>query len=338
MKQKTSIKKTLMLLLLVTLLFSLVPAHSTAASPKLKKQSITLLTGQTYKNSVSNAKKVKWSTSNKKVATVNKNGTIKALQKGTATITATISKKKLKCKVKVESPTLSHENITVTKGYTAILTIKGTTQSTKWYSEDESIVTILNGTITGVAIGNTRVYASIAGKNFYCNVNVVSDAGTIKNPLSAFNEYTTDIYSYSDKIGNFTIQLLDYKDGDEAKKLVDNFDGYSPDLESNQEYIYFKFHVKYNSGEKQVEMSDVINLYTGLFSNDSTYMLDSIDWAFGVDGNPDMVNISLYPGGEATFSTTIVIQKGYTPVTYRLETGYDKKSFNSLYTWFTTKK
>ena len=160
MKQKTSIKKTLMLLLLVTLLFSLVPAHSTAASPKLKKQSITLLTGQTFKNSVSNAKKVKWSTSNKKVATVNKNGTIKALQKGTATITATISKKKLKCKVKVESPTLSHENITVTKGYTAILTIKGTTQSTKWYSEDENIATILNGTITGVAIGNTRVYAS----------------------------------------------------------------------------------------------------------------------------------------------------------------------------------
>lgn len=338
MKQKTSIKKTLTLLILVALLFSLVPTHSTAASPKLKKQSITLLTGQTYKNSVSNAKKVKWSTSNKKIATVNKSGTIKALHKGTATITATISKKKLKCKVRVESPILNQENVTVIKGNTVKLTLNGTIQSIKWYSENENIAIISNGTITGISIGNTQVYALVAGKKFYCNVTVISDTGTIKNPLSAFNEYTTDIYSYGDKIGNFTIQLLDYKDGDDAKKLVDSYDGYSPDLESNQEYIYLKFYTKYNTGEEQVEMNDVINLYSGLFSNDSTYMLDSIDWAFGVDGNTDMVNVSLYPGGEATFSTTIVIQKGYTPITYRLETGYDKKSFKPIYTWFATKK
>lgn len=45
--------------------------------------------------------KLKFTTSNKKVATVSKKGVIKAKKKGSATITVTCGKKKVKCKVKV---------------------------------------------------------------------------------------------------------------------------------------------------------------------------------------------------------------------------------------------
>ncbi|MBQ5473642.1 MAG: Ig-like domain-containing protein, partial [Lachnospiraceae bacterium] len=46
---------------------------------------------------------VKWSTSNKKVATVSSKGKVTAKKKGTATITAKVSKKSYKCKVTVKA-------------------------------------------------------------------------------------------------------------------------------------------------------------------------------------------------------------------------------------------
>lgn len=51
------------------------------------------------KNNISG--KVKWKSSNTYVATVDRNGKVKALTRGTATITASINKIKAKCKVKV---------------------------------------------------------------------------------------------------------------------------------------------------------------------------------------------------------------------------------------------
>ena len=48
-------------------------------------------------------RKLKWTSSNKKVATVNKNGKVTAKKKGTATITVkTANGKKYSCKVTVK--------------------------------------------------------------------------------------------------------------------------------------------------------------------------------------------------------------------------------------------
>ena len=56
---------------------------------------------QTIKLTGTNAKKVRWSTSNKKIAKVSK-GRIRAKKPGTVTITAKYKKKKYKCKVTVQ--------------------------------------------------------------------------------------------------------------------------------------------------------------------------------------------------------------------------------------------
>lgn len=75
---------------------------SRAAKVKLNKSSVSLKIGETVKLKVKNyKKKVKWASSNKKVAKVTAKGVVKAKAVGKTTITAKAGKKKMKCKVTV---------------------------------------------------------------------------------------------------------------------------------------------------------------------------------------------------------------------------------------------
>lgn len=75
-----------------------------AAKPKLNKKSVMLYVAQSKKLKVNHTKaKVKWSSSNKKIAKVSKKGTVKAVKPGKCTIYAKVKGKKLKCKVEVVS-------------------------------------------------------------------------------------------------------------------------------------------------------------------------------------------------------------------------------------------
>lgn len=68
----------------------------------ISAKELSLTKGQSTVLSVkNNKKKVKWVSSDKKVAAVNGKGKIKAIKKGTAVITATVGKKKYKCSVAV---------------------------------------------------------------------------------------------------------------------------------------------------------------------------------------------------------------------------------------------
>jgi hypothetical protein len=79
-----------------------------AASVRLSKTSVSLEAGETVNLSVKGTgKKVSWSSSNKKVATVSKKGKVKALKKGSANIYARVGGKKLTCKVKVKALPMS---------------------------------------------------------------------------------------------------------------------------------------------------------------------------------------------------------------------------------------
>lgn len=69
---------------------------------KLNKSKLTLQTGKTSKLKLKNTKKkVKWSSKNKKVATVSRKGVVKAVSVGKTTITAKSGKKRYSCKVTV---------------------------------------------------------------------------------------------------------------------------------------------------------------------------------------------------------------------------------------------
>ena len=98
-------RKTLFLLLVFSLLISSISygVSSTAAGKiALSKASVSLCKKESYQLTLkgAKAKKVKWQSSNKKIATVKK-GLVKAKKKGQCTITATYKGKKYTCKVQV---------------------------------------------------------------------------------------------------------------------------------------------------------------------------------------------------------------------------------------------
>ncbi len=101
------IKKVLPVLMIMTIITAFTPllgdGEVYAASVKLSKKTVYMLKGKTYKLRVKGTgAKVKWKSSDTKVVTVSKKGKLKAKEYGTATVTAKVKGKTLKCKVIVE--------------------------------------------------------------------------------------------------------------------------------------------------------------------------------------------------------------------------------------------
>ena len=90
------ISKRILTVFLVTLLTLAMAMPASAAPVRLNKKSASVTVGKTVKLKVSGTrKKVKWSSSNSKIATVNKKGIVKARKAGNVKIIAKIGKKKL---------------------------------------------------------------------------------------------------------------------------------------------------------------------------------------------------------------------------------------------------
>jgi len=106
------LKKTLPILVSATLLFSAVMVHSASVEAAKKisisHKAISMKVGSSKKLSLKNLPKkqtVKWSSSNKRVATVSSTGKVTARKAGKAKITATVKKKKYVCRVTVKKET-----------------------------------------------------------------------------------------------------------------------------------------------------------------------------------------------------------------------------------------
>lgn len=89
-------------------------------APSINKKSLTLYRGGTFRLAVKYpTSKVKWSSSNKKVATINSKGTVIAKKNGKTTIIAKMGGRKLKCSVVVKSaPAPSSNPVVNTPGST----------------------------------------------------------------------------------------------------------------------------------------------------------------------------------------------------------------------------
>ncbi len=102
------IKKLLLITILIMTALVAMPQIQNkvqATSVKLNKTKKTVYEGNTYNLSVQGTnKKIKWSSSDTKVAKVNSNGKVTAKRNGKAIITAKVGNKKLKCTIKVKLP------------------------------------------------------------------------------------------------------------------------------------------------------------------------------------------------------------------------------------------
>ena len=75
-----------------------------ASSIRINKTSKTMCVSDTYTLKISGTKKtVKWSSSNKNIATVNSKGKVTAKRKGKVTITAKVNNRKYKCVITVKN-------------------------------------------------------------------------------------------------------------------------------------------------------------------------------------------------------------------------------------------
>ncbi len=90
--------------------------------------------------------------------------------------------------------TLSRPSVEVEVGATAtlaaVITPSNATGTITWVSEDSSIASVENGVITGVAIGNTTIVASVGSLSAQCEVTVTAATGAVDSEsLNGSNYY-----------------------------------------------------------------------------------------------------------------------------------------------------
>lgn len=151
--------------------FTSVEAKSRKVS--LNKKHLTLTAGQSYVLKLENAKKVKWKSANKKVATVTK-GKVKAIKAGTTIITATYKKKKYTCKIKVinKKVKLNKSRLNLTVGQTYTLKLSNA-KSVKWQTSDKAIASVTKGKVKALKAGIAKITATYKKKKYVCRVTVV---------------------------------------------------------------------------------------------------------------------------------------------------------------------
>lgn len=160
----------------------------------LSAKSIKLYAGResyTFKNTKLNGEvisnnKLKWSSSNTKIATVTQNGVVTGHNPGKATITAKSDNGSATCEVTVirlaESVTLNRKEMEVGKGlskslYAEVLPADTTDKSVTWKSDNEAVATVnASGRITGHEYGTAVITVTTAdGTNLSdtCKITVV---------------------------------------------------------------------------------------------------------------------------------------------------------------------
>lgn len=163
---------------------------------KLKKSSIKLEQGKTYalKATVTPGKAIgtlKWTTSNKNIATVSAKGVVKGIAAGNATIIATAtSGKKSKCKVqvvdyRVKKLALNEEFCSMDVGAEKQLVLSvlptNAKESVKWKSSDPTIVSVdQSGKIKARNVGKVTITVSSSIAKTSCAVEVVQQVESVK--------------------------------------------------------------------------------------------------------------------------------------------------------------
>ena len=177
------------------------------ASVTLNKKTLTLEEGETEKLTATinptdaTNKTLTWKTSDSNVATVDKDGNVKAVSAGTTAITVEVDGKVDACMltvtakknepentvIKVESVSLNKTKLSLKEGETDNLTVtinpsNATNKDTTWKSSDSKVVTVdANGNLKAVKTGTAMITVTVDNKTDVCTVTVVATTNNENN-------------------------------------------------------------------------------------------------------------------------------------------------------------
>ncbi|MBR5736765.1 MAG: Ig-like domain-containing protein [Bacteroidales bacterium] len=144
--------------------------------------------------------KVEWASSNACVTV--KDGVVTAVEKGTATVTASIGEISAACTVTVigktvKSVTLDKTTLTIEKGQQAKLTAKVLPEDAEydgieWESSDIYCVSVEDGEVTGEDLGTATITASVGDFSATCEVTVVEPAFVAKERAALVAFYNSN--------------------------------------------------------------------------------------------------------------------------------------------------
>ena len=116
---------------------------------------------------------LKFSSDNKRVATVNKKGVIHAVGTGTAKITI-LATSGVTSTVNVNVVALNKTSLNMRQYDTETLMVFGSSDKITWYSSNSRVATVSNGLVTGKGKGTAYIYAYINGCKLACKVTITS--------------------------------------------------------------------------------------------------------------------------------------------------------------------
>lgn len=144
----------------------------TPLSARLHPRDIVMVRDETYKLYVVGInKRISFSSTDIKVADVNIFGKVYANRTGTTIIKAKYDDVVLKCRVRVID--INKKKLTLKKGKTYRLKVKGPVIGAKWKSKNKKIATVSwSGKVKAVSKGSTEIIAVSGGKTLKCKVIV----------------------------------------------------------------------------------------------------------------------------------------------------------------------
>lgn len=231
----------------------IVNSESDTVGGLVYESSISLKVGEVFKgkavsnlvdiNSLENYK-IKWSSSNKAIATVNSKGEIKGVANGVATITAEVtqdsSKVKAHLQVRVNSTTtgvaLNKYKLNLFVGQSeklieTVLPNEAFLKTVKWTSSNAKVAKVYKGKITGVSAGTAVITVTSVDGSYkkQCTVTVTSMTDGILVPNREVALYLGDTYSVTPQVVPSTalVKTLKYsvsnKNGLSVKQSKDTY-------------------------------------------------------------------------------------------------------------------
>ena len=155
----------------------------TAKPVSISETAITLEAGRHETLRIVNATHdVTWKSSNKAVATVDKDGLITAVKAGTATISTNYDGTTFSCKVTVTAKAVSISSTTLSlkEGNQSTLKLNNAVSTITWSSSNTRVATVdKSGVVKGVKAGTATITAACGGKSYTCKVTVTKAAATV---------------------------------------------------------------------------------------------------------------------------------------------------------------